>query len=278
MEGGGVSFSPVEECTAVLPPLLVSPQSPAPHPHGHLDSGTGAHRLNTTSNSWQDSRASPFLASPAFTGPLSGAAGLACWPLRPLSGVICAGQGPGPGQAAATSLRWGQASLILSWRSWPSPLPVGTRGREMKLQAKQSSERSMVSVSCGKKKQNYQQKINTGCCGSMKGGADYSATGSELGQDSFPANPFFYFLWDTVVRELRSAQLLSHVPTLWDMRSPHGPLWARQARGIIQIRIRDWVAISSSRGSSWPGIEPSSPASKADSLPLVPPAYSSILA
>ena len=152
MEGGGVSFWPVEECTAVLPPLLVSPQSPAPHPHGHLDSGTGAHRLNTTSNSWQDSRASPFLASPAFTGPLSGAAGLACWPLRPLSGVICAGQGPGPGQAAATSLRWGQASLILSWRSWPSPLPVGTRGREMKLQAKQSSERSMVSVSCGKKK------------------------------------------------------------------------------------------------------------------------------
>ena len=30
--------------------------------------------------------------------------------------------------------------------------------------------------------------------------------------------------------------------------------------GILQARILEWVAISSSRGSSWPRIEPSSPA------------------
>ena len=112
------------------------------------------------------------------------------------------------------------------------------------------------------------------------GGADYSAAGSELGQGSFPANPFFYFLWDPVVCELCCSQLLSRVPTLrppWTSLSPTGS----SVLGIIQIRILDWVAISSSRGSSWPGMESSSPAStasKADSLPLAPPARSSIVA
>jgi len=36
--------------------------------------------------------------------------------------------------------------------------------------------------------------------------------------------------------------------------------------GILQARILEWVAIPSSRGSSNPGIEPSSPALKVDSL------------
>ena len=36
--------------------------------------------------------------------------------------------------------------------------------------------------------------------------------------------------------------------------------------GILQARILEWVAISSSRGSSHPGIEPWSPALQADSL------------
>ena len=41
--------------------------------------------------------------------------------------------------------------------------------------------------------------------------------------------------------------------------------------GISQARILEWVAISSSRASSQPGIEPESPVSpalQADSLPL----------
>ena len=37
--------------------------------------------------------------------------------------------------------------------------------------------------------------------------------------------------------------------------------------GILQARILDWVAISFSRGSSWPRIEPGSPALQVDSLP-----------
>ena len=38
--------------------------------------------------------------------------------------------------------------------------------------------------------------------------------------------------------------------------------------GILQARILEWVAMSSSRGSSQPRIEPKSPALEADSLPL----------
>ena len=41
--------------------------------------------------------------------------------------------------------------------------------------------------------------------------------------------------------------------------------------GILQARILDWVAISFSRGTSDPGIEPGSPALQADSLPFEPP-------
>ena len=36
--------------------------------------------------------------------------------------------------------------------------------------------------------------------------------------------------------------------------------------GILQARILKWVAISFSKGSSWPGIEPGSPALQADNL------------
>ena len=36
--------------------------------------------------------------------------------------------------------------------------------------------------------------------------------------------------------------------------------------GILQARILEWVAISFSRGSSRPGIEPRSPALQADAL------------
>ena len=41
--------------------------------------------------------------------------------------------------------------------------------------------------------------------------------------------------------------------------------------GILQARILEWIAIPFSKGSSWPGIEPVSPALQADSLPTEPP-------
>ena len=37
--------------------------------------------------------------------------------------------------------------------------------------------------------------------------------------------------------------------------------------GILHVRLLEWVAISFSRGSSWPGNEPQTPALQADSLP-----------
>ena len=40
--------------------------------------------------------------------------------------------------------------------------------------------------------------------------------------------------------------------------------------GILQARILEWVAFSSSRGSSQPGIKPRSPALQVDSLPAEP--------
>ena len=40
--------------------------------------------------------------------------------------------------------------------------------------------------------------------------------------------------------------------------------------GVLQARIREWVAITFSRGSSWLRIEPGSPALLADSLPSEP--------
>ena len=41
--------------------------------------------------------------------------------------------------------------------------------------------------------------------------------------------------------------------------------------GILQARILGWVAISSCRGSSQPGIEPRSPTLQTESLPTEPP-------
>ena len=58
------------------------------------------------------------------------------------------------------------------------------------------------------------------------GGADDSAAGSELGQGSFLANPFFYFLRDPVVRELCCSQLLSRVPTL-------RPPWTSESHRLL---------------------------------------------
>ena len=50
-------------------------------------------------------------------------------------------------------------------------------------------------------------------------------------------------------------------PTLCD------PMDCSSVHGIFQARVLEWVAISFSRASSQPGIEPRSPALQADSLP-----------
>ena len=50
------------------------------------------------------------------------------------------------------------------------------------------------------------------------------------------------------------------------------PLPGSSVHGILQARILEWVATSSSRGSSWPRIEPKSPALQAGFLLSEPPA------
>ena len=47
--------------------------------------------------------------------------------------------------------------------------------------------------------------------------------------------------------------------------------------GTLQAKILEWIAMSSSRGSSRPGTEPRSPAFQADSLPFEPPAKPVVL-
>ena len=71
-----------------------------------------------------------------------------------------------------------------------------------------------------------------------------------------------------------SALMLLHwahvlVSVVSDSLQPHGcspP--GSSAHGISQARRLEWVAISFSRGFSWPGIRPTSSALQADSLPL----------
>ena len=68
------------------------------------------------------------------------------------------------------------------------------------------------------------------------------------------------------------AKLLQLYLTLWDPMDCSLP--GSPVHGILQARILEWAAISSSRGSSYPGIEPTflmSPPWQAGSLPLAPP-------
>ena len=60
------------------------------------------------------------------------------------------------------------------------------------------------------------------------------------------------------------AQSFQSCPTLCDPVD-HGPPGS-SVHEILQARILKWVAISFSRGSSWPRIEPGSPALQADQL------------
>ena len=60
-----------------------------------------------------------------------------------------------------------------------------------------------------------------------------------------------FWLWDkTAWCACLRANLLQSCPTLWDSMGCSPP--GSSVRGISQARIWDWVAITSSRGSSWP--------------------------
>ena len=65
------------------------------------------------------------------------------------------------------------------------------------------------------------------------------------------------------------AHMLSHVLTLCN--PVDCSLLGSSVHGIFQARILEWVAISYSRGSSRTGMQPRSPALKADSLRSEPP-------
>ena len=62
-----------------------------------------------------------------------------------------------------------------------------------------------------------------------------------------------------------AAKSLQSCPTLCDPTDGSPP--GSPVPGILQARTLEWVAISFSRGSSNPGIEPRSPALQADALP-----------
>ena len=68
------------------------------------------------------------------------------------------------------------------------------------------------------------------------------------------------------------AKSLQLCPTLCNPMDCSPP--GSSVHGILQARILEWVAISSSRGSSPPGIKPGSPALQADSSPTEPPGKS----
>ena len=75
--------------------------------------------------------------------------------------------------------------------------------------------------------------------------------------------------WVNVCVSAKSFQLC---PTLCDPMDCSLP--GSSVHGILQARILEWVAMPSSRGSSWPRIEPESlvsPAVQSGSLPLAPP-------
>ena len=72
----------------------------------------------------------------------------------------------------------------------------------------------------------------------------------------------------------KESEVVQLCPTLWDPMDRSLP--GSSVHGIFQARVLEWVAISFSRGSSQPGIEPRSPALQADTLPSEPPGKSNI--
>ena len=70
-------------------------------------------------------------------------------------------------------------------------------------------------------------------------------------------------------KEWKESEVAQLCPTLCDPMDCS--LSGSSIHGIFKARILEWVAISFSRGSSRPRIEPGSPALQADALPSEPP-------
>ena len=68
---------------------------------------------------------------------------------------------------------------------------------------------------------------------------------------------------------MQSSEVAQLCPTLCDSMDCNLP--GSSVREILQARVLEWVAISFSRGSSQPGMEPTSPELQADALPSEPP-------
>ena len=65
------------------------------------------------------------------------------------------------------------------------------------------------------------------------------------------------------------AKLLLSCPTLCDPMAHSLP--GSSVHETLQARILEWIAISSSTGSSQPRVKPAAPALQSDSLPLASP-------
>ena len=72
--------------------------------------------------------------------------------------------------------------------------------------------------------------------------------------------------------EVKWSEVAQSCPTLLDPMD-HS-LSGSSVHGIFQARVLEWTAISFSRGSSNPGIDPRSPTLQADALPSEPPGKS----
>ena len=72
------------------------------------------------------------------------------------------------------------------------------------------------------------------------------------------------YTWNIVNQLLESVCVLMDqlCLTLWDLMDCSLP--GSSVHGILQARKLEWVAIPFSRGSSWPGMEPRSPALQED--------------
>ena len=81
------------------------------------------------------------------------------------------------------------------------------------------------------------------------------------------------FLNSIYMYSVQFSSVAQSCPTLCDPMnsSPPGSSMGFSIHGILQVRILKWVAISFSRGSSWPRDQPRSPALQADALTSEPP-------
>ena len=89
---------------------------------------------------------------------------------------------------------------------------------------------------------------------------------------SFPPGPLCFFLPIFLSSFCVCLLVTRSCPTLCDPMDCTQP--GSSVHGILQARILEWVAISSSRDLPNPGIEPRSPVLQVNSLPSEPPGKS----